>query len=521
MNRREALIELQESSFDILIIGGGATGLGAAVDAAARGYRVALLEGDDFAKGTSSKSTKLAHGGVRYLQNGDISLVIEALRERGLLCQNAPHLVKNLGFVIPSYDWWNSPFYGVGLKIYDLMAGKLGLGPSVLISKEETLQKIPNVNQDGLRGGVLYYDGQFDDARLSISLARTAWTNGAILANYCKVTGLLKEDQTVCGVRVQDTKTGHLFEVRSKVVINCTGVFADDVLKMDRPQAQPTIRPSQGVHIVLDKSFLPGNEAIMVPQTTDGRVLFAVPWHDVVVVGTTDTPLEHRSNDPIPTLPEIDFILENAGRYMAKKPTRSDILSTFAGLRPLAANNDNTSESTKEVSRHHKVMVSPSGLISVLGGKWTTYRKMGEDAIDNAIVVGALPPRKCQTENLPIHGFETTPDWSDPLHVYGSVREKLNKRIRKKGERSLSEKFPLFPAMIRHAVRKEMATTLEDMLARRTRAILFDARECRRIAPEVAHIMAKHLGENDQWISEQIDTFNTISQKYIVEELTN
>ena len=515
MNRTEALEELREAEFDVVVVGGGATGLGAAVDAAARGYKVALLEGGDFAKGTSSKSTKLAHGGVRYLQNGDISLVIEALRERGLLCQNAPHLVKNLGFVIPSYDWWNSPFYGVGLKIYDLMAGKLGLGPSVMISKEETLEKIPNVNTEGLRGGVLYYDGQFDDARLSISLARTAHNQGATLANYTKVTGLIKEDQTVCGVHAQDTRSGETFEVRAKSVINCTGVFADDLLQMDNPEAKRTIRPSQGVHIVLDKSFLPGDEAIMVPQTTDGRVLFAVPWHDVVVVGTTDTPLEHRTNDPISTEEEIQFILDNAGHYMAKKPKRSDILSTFAGLRPLAASNDD-SQSTKEVSRHHKVLVSPSGLISVLGGKWTTYRKMGEDAIDNAIIVGALPPRKCQTENMPIHGYETRPDWSDPLHVYGAERSKLNKRIGKKSEESLSAKFPIYPAMIRLAVRKEMAITLEDMLARRTRAILFDAKEAVRIAPEVAAIMAQHLKEDQAWIDTQIRDFNDFAAPYIL-----
>ena len=515
MNRAASVIELKEEVFDVLIIGGGATGLGAAVDAASRGYKVGLLEGDDFAKGTSSKSTKLAHGGVRYLQNGDISLVIEALRERGLLCQNAPHLVKNLGFVIPSYDWWNSPFYGVGLKIYDLMAGKLGLGPSEMISLEETLKHIPNVNQEGLRGGVLYHDGQFDDARLSISLAQTASKNDAVLCNYSKVIRLLKEDEEITGAQVQDVLSGEVFDVRAKVVINCTGVFADDVLKMDNPEAKATIRPSQGVHIVLDKSFLPGDEAIMVPQTTDGRVLFAVPWHDVVIVGTTDTPLKDRLLDPIAHEDEIQFILDNAGMYMSKKPTKADILSVFAGLRPLAAN-ESVSESTKEVSRHHKVLVSPSGLISVLGGKWTTYRKMGEDAIDNALVVGALPPRKCQTENMPINGYEIAPDWSDPLHVYGSYRKKIRKRIEKDNEQSLSDKFPLFPSMIRWAVKKEMAMTLEDVLARRTRAILFDAKEARKIAPEVARLMAQYLGEDARWITRQVEEFHAFSNPYVV-----
>lgn len=515
MNRAENLALLKEEAFDILIIGGGATGLGAAVDGAARGYKVALVEGADFAKGTSSKSTKLVHGGVRYLQNGDISLVIEALRERGLLCQNAPHLVKNLSFVIPSYDWWNSPFYGVGLKIYDLMAGKLGLGPSEMISLEETLKHIPNVNQEGLRGGVLYHDGQFDDARLSISLAQTASKNDAVLCNYVKVVGLLKEEAEVVGAKVQDALSNDVFEVRAKVIINCTGVFADDILKMDNPEAKATIRPSQGVHIVLDKSFLPGDEAIMVPQTTDGRVLFAVPWHDVVIVGTTDTPLEQRDLDPVAQEDEIKFILDNAGMYMSKKPTKADILSVFAGLRPLAAS-ENGSETTKEVSRHHKVLVSPSGLISVLGGKWTTYRKMGEDAIDNALVVGALPPRKCQTENMPIHGYEVAPDWTDPLHVYGSFRKKIRKRIEKNKEQSLSDKFPLYPSMIRWAVKKEMAMTLEDVLARRTRAILFDAKEARKIAPEVARLMAQYLAKDARWITEELANFHAFSDAYVV-----
>lgn len=514
MNRAEQLQSLREEQFDILVIGGGATGLGTAVDAASRGYRVALLESDDFAKGTSSKSTKLAHGGVRYLQNGDISLVIEALKERGLLCQNAPHLVKNLGFVIPSYDWWNSPFYGVGLKIYDLMAGKLGIGPSKTISKDETLAFIPNVRQEGLRGGVLYYDGQFDDARLAISLAQTAHQHGAVLVNHCRVTGLVNNNELVDGVTWEDALTGEQGTTLAKVVINCTGVFADDILRMDDPTAAPTIRPSQGVHIVLDKRFLPGDRAIMVPHTTDGRVLFAVPWHDVVVVGTTDTPLNERSIDPIATEQEIQFILDNAGMYMAEKPKRSDILSIFAGLRPLAANQEGE-ESTKEVSRHHKILVSPTGLVSVLGGKWTTYRKMGEDAVDHAVVVAALPPRKCQTEHLPIYGFELASNWEDPLHVYGTKRHKLHRRIAKGNEQSISPLFPMYPAMIRWAVRKEMAMTLEDMLARRTRAVLFNAAEARRIAPEVARLMAHYLGEDEQWIEREVSAFEQFSAPYL------
>ena len=390
--------------WDIVVIGGGASGLGIAVDAASRGYETLLLEQADFAKGTSSKSTKLIHGGVRYLAQGDLSLVLEALRERGLLLKNAPHLVGNLKFVIPNYAWWNGPFYTLGMKVYDAMAGNLGLGPSQHISKEEALAAIPNLNADDLLGGVVYHDGQFDDARLAIHLAMTAADHGATLLNYARVTGIQK-DRTgmIRGVHVADRESVDSWSVEAKAVVNATGVFVDDIVRMDTPGADRLVKPSQGVHIVLQKKFLRGDAAIMIPHTDDGRVLFAVPWHDRVIVGTTDTPVEAATLEPHPLESEIGFILETAARYLTQDPTRSDVLSIFAGLRPLAAPN-RPGASTREISRGHKVIVAPSGLITILGGKWTTYRKMAEDVVNKAQMLVGLVNRACRTETLPIHG---------------------------------------------------------------------------------------------------------------------
>ena len=424
MNRKLNLEELDKvDEWDVIIIGGGASGLGVAIDSANRGYKTLLLEKNDFAKGTSSRSTKLVHGGVRYLQNGDISLVIEALKERGIMRINAPHLVRDLSFVIPSYEWWTSPFYGIGLKVYDMMAGKLGLGPSTILNREETLALIPNVSQEGLNGGVIYNDGQFDDARMAISMALTASQEGACLINYINVNGINKENELITGVRIEDQISGKKKNIKSKVVINATGVFSDEIITLDQPNAKPMIRPSQGVHLVIEKSFLNGDHAIMVPQTSDGRVLFAVPWNDYVVLGTTDTPINETLEEPIALDSEIEFILKNAGAYMTKKPTRKDVKSVFAGLRPLAASEKNK-ESTKEISRHHKIIVSTSGLISVLGGKWTTYRKIAEDTVNTLQAVGGLPERQCNTKTLPIFGYETHSDWNDPMHYYGTESKK-------------------------------------------------------------------------------------------------
>ena len=513
MNRSYNLKLLDKTpEWDVVIIGGGASGLGIATDAANRGLKTLLLEKTDFAKGTSSRSTKLVHGGVRYLQNGDVSLVLEALRERGIMRKNAPHLVRDLSFIIPSYDWWSSPFYGLGLKVYDMMAGKLGLGPSTLLNKEETLSLIPNVNKKGLRGGVIYHDGQFDDARMAISLALTAESEGAVMLNYTEVYSFIKENDLIIGLEFKDRINGSKKRVFSKSIVNATGVFSDKLISLDQPRAKQLIRPSQGVHIVLDKSFLNGPQAIMVPHTSDGRVLFAVPWNEYVVVGTTDTPINETLDEPIALDEEIKFIIDNAGMYMSKKPKRSDIKSVFAGLRPLAASEGNK-ETTKEISRHHKITVSTSGLINVLGGKWTTYRKIAEDTVNTVLMVSGLSERKCNTETLPIFGFDPTTNWNDPLHFYGTEAKKVE-AMDLNGNKSLSSKLFITKNQICWAIKNEMAITLEDVLARRTRCLFLDAYETEKIAPKVAEIMAFELKKEKKWVIQELKNFNLILKNY-------
>ncbi len=525
MNRKQMLDNLEamkNQTWDVVVIGGGATGLGSALESATRGYKTLLLEQADFAKGTSSRSTKLVHGGVRYLAQGDIALVLEALHERGLLRQNAPHLVRNQEFIIPNYEWWGGPFYTIGLKVYDMMAGRLGLGPSVHISKKKTLEAIPNLNPEGLKGGVIYYDGQFDDARLAINLAQTFVENGGTALNYAKVTGLTKsKDGLIKGVKFEEVENNQDYDITAKVVINATGVFVDNVLKMDNPDAKNIIRPSQGVHVVLDKEFLQGDAAIMIPKTDDGRVLFVVPWHEKVVVGTTDTPIEEASLEPRALEEEIDFILNTASRYLTKAPTRQDVRSIFAGLRPLAAPQGDDTSSTKEISRSHKLMVSLSGLVTITGGKWTTYRKMGEDTIDKAALVAGLEEKKCVTKNMPIHGYVANFDTEDSLHVYGSDRQALLRLLSENEmwEEKLHPDLPYFKGEVIWAVRQEMARTVEDVLARRLRALLLDAKASLEIAPAVASLMADELEQGEDWQKEQVALYTELANGYWLREI--
>lgn len=522
MNRNQMLNKLKKNNdklWDVLVIGGGATGLGTALDATARGFKTLLLEQSDFAKGTSSRSTKLVHGGVRYLAQGDISLVLEALHERGLLRQNAPHLVRNQKFIIPNYTWWSGPFFTVGMKVYDMMAGKLGLGHSVKISKGETLKAIPNLDEKDLIGGVIYYDGQFDDSRLAINLAQTIIENNGVAINHFKVINLLKdEDGLVCGVVAKDMESDEEIEIKSKSVINATGVFVDDILKMNDPEAKKIIRPSQGVHLILDKSFIDSDAAIMIPKTSDGRVLFAVPWHNKVILGTTDTPLNEHSLEPRALDEEIDFILKTAAKYLKKDPTKKDVLSVFAGLRPLAAPEDDEGKDTKEISRSHKLIVSLSGLVTITGGKWTTYRKMAEDTIDKAILIAGLDFKKCVTKNMPIHGYVKNVDYTDHMYIYGSDRMKLLKMINENHEfgDKLHDDLPFIKAEVLWAVRHEMARTVEDVLARRVRALFLDARASIEMANDVAVIMAKELDFDNQWIKSQIKEYTTLAKSYLL-----
>jgi glycerol-3-phosphate dehydrogenase len=433
-----------------------------------------------------------------------------------VLALNAPHLVHNQSFIVPIYDFWGGPFYGMGLKVYDKLAGKLGIRPSKNLSREETLERIPTLSPEGLRGGVIYYDGQFDDARLAIDLARTAVDQGATVANYVRVSGLVKINRMVAGVEAVDVETGKELRINGRSVVNATGVFGDAVLRMDDPTAEPVISPSQGTHLVLDREFLPGDAAIMVPQTTDGRVLFAVPWHGRVVVGTTDLAVDAPSLEPRPLDEEVDFILTNAARYMSKPPTRSDVLSAFAGLRPLVAAGDG--DETSKLARDHVVMVSDSGLVTVTGGKWTTYRKMAQDAVDQAAMVAGLVVRPCATENLRIHGWLKQVDPSDPLHVYGSDGPQLQKLIddKKKLAAPVHEDLPLTAAQVVWAVRHEMARTVEDVLARRTRCLLLDARASIEAAPAVAKLMAGEMWRGRKWQREQVEAFTGVADGYIL-----
>lgn len=519
MKRNALLHQLvtHENTFDFIVIGGGATGLGIALDAITRGASVALFEQDDFTKGTSSRSTKLVHGGVRYLAQGDVSLVLEALRERGLLRKNASHLVKNQSFLIPCYRWWEGAFYTIGLILYDLMAANLGFGRSFCIGPKRAVKTIPMLRKKGMKAGVIYHDGQFDDSRLAINIAQTAVDAGACVLNYMKVTNLIKQEGKVCGVEVMDMETGEQHVVKSKVVINATGVFADDVLQMDEPGIKPTVRPSQGVHLVLDASFLQSNYAIMIPKTADGRVLFAVPWHDKVVVGTTDTLMKHALLEPVALEQEIDFILNTAGKYLTKPPQRKDVLSVFAGLRPLAAPRSEDKK-TKEISRSHKLIVEKSGLITIIGGKWTTYRKMAQDTIDLAYARMHLKAPECVTETYKIHGCKENPDYNDQLYVYGTDAEEIRSFIASSptlGEK-LHPQYTYSVGEIIWIVRNEMALTLEDVLARRLRILFLDAKAAMEMAPRTARIIAAERQKDQQWIDKQIQSFNDLASSYII-----
>src|SRR6478609_4286088 len=499
--RDNCVAEITKSGtrWDMVVIGGGATGLGIALDAITRGYKTLLIEQSDFAKGTSSRSTKLVHGGVRYLAQGEIKLVREASIERGRLYQNAPHLVKDQTFIIPIYSFFERIKYTIGLKCYDWIAGKRGLGSSTFISRKETIEQLPGINTKNLLGGVLYHDGQFDDARLAINLAQTIWDKGGFAINYMSVKGLLKnEQQMVSGVVAVDLETNKQYNIEAKAVVNATGVFADDILQMDNPGSRKTLCVSQGVHLVLDKKFYPSNDALMIPETSDGRVLFAVPWHDKVVVGTTDTLVEEASLEPHALEKEIAFILETASAYFVHKPQRSDVLSVFAGLRPLAAPQQGD-QKTKEISRGHKIIVSPAKLFTIVGGKWTTYRKMGEDMINRIEKDLHWKQQNTQTENLSIHGSMPGMNWNDPFYFYGGDAAGLKGMMNGNANTWISESLHIHEVQVIWAIKNEMARTLEDVLSRRTRALFLDAKESVRIAMPVARIMAKALDKDEKW----------------------
>lgn len=518
MIRDESLARLRDAAepFDVLIVGGGATGLGAAVDASGRGYRVALVEQADFAAGTSSCSTKLVHGGVRYLRQGNISLVRSALRERALLLKNAPHLASSLRFVIPCYSYWEILYYRFGLGLYDRLSGSLSLGRSRVLTREETIECLPTIETARLCGGVVYYDGQFDDSRLAMTLAQTASEQGACLINYCRCIGLLKEAGRVSGVLLRDLEGGTEFGVRAKAVVNATGIFVDTMRSFEEPSSKSLVSASQGVHLVLPRRFLPGGAALMIPRTEDGRVLFAIPWKDRVVVGTTDTAGVLPTMTPRAQEAEIEFLLTHLGKYLAHAPVESDVLSLFAGLRPLVAQDG---ESTASLSRAHTIMVSKGKLLTVTGGKWTTYRKMAEEVIDTVEKIAGLPHRRCPTENLALHGPIPVSRIADPLlKVYGSDAGRILEiaEYNEEGEELLHRDLPYIKAEVIWHVRYEMARTVEDVLARRTRALVLDAGAAIASAQTVAGIIAKELQRDSGWIEQQVRQFNTYAANWLM-----
>ena len=519
MTRNEMLHrrESHGKCWDIIVVGGGATGVGVAIDAASRGYDTLLLERSDFGKGTSSRSTKLVHGGVRYLEQGNISLVMEALKERGLLRQNAPHLVSDLGFVVPNYDWWEAPFYGLGLKVYNLLSGKYGFGPSKILSKDETLQLLPTIKTDGLRGGVMYYDGQFDDSRLLLNMVTTAFEQGATLLNYTEVTGLRKDEEGfVNGVIALDVESGNEFTAEAKVVVNATGPFTDKLRQQADPSVKPMISPSQGIHLVFDRSFLPGSSAIMVPHTSDGRVMFAIPWHEHTVVGTTDTPIQEATLDPAPFEREVEFILSTASQYLHKPPTRDDVLSVFVGIRPLVKAGDGGN--TAALSRDHTIHIDESGLLNITGGKWTTYRHMAEDCVNHAAMLGKLPEKDCVTKRLNIHGFHSQSSKFGSLAMYGSDAPSIRALMRSDPSlaQPLHPQLPYVAAEVVWAAREEMAQTVEDVLARRIRALFLNSQAAVECAPRVAELLAGELGHNRTWIEEQLSEFNRVAKHFML-----
>ncbi len=522
--RSDQLAELASAQrYDVAVIGGGATGLGVALDAAARGFKVVLFESHDFAKGTSSRATKLVHGGVRYLAQGNISLVREALHERTTLLSNAPHLAQPLPFVMPSYAWWQTPFYGIGLKLYDLLAGKAGLGITEFLSLKRTQELLPNLRTQGLSGGVKYWDGQFDDARLALALAKTAVKKGALLINYCQAERLLYDQGKVCGLEVKDVETGAMFEVAAACVINAAGVWVDTFRQQDgqsthRP-VKPMVAPSQGVHIVVDRDFLPTDHALLVPKTSDGRVLFAVPWLGKVILGTTDTPRNDLAREPLPFAQELEFILSESAKVLIRAPQRRDAKSVWVGLRPLVKPPDEDGDNTKALSREHTILVSKSGLVTVTGGKWTTYRAMAEDVLTHAMAAGILARRNGGvTTHFPLVGAQQTHHkLSDPpgLHLYGSeaamvqtMPGALNELYGSNaGEMQASG---LTEAMVIFAARYEFARTVEDVLARRSRLLFLDAKLALTLAPQVAQILQRETG-----VDVQLQAFERLAQQYL------
>ncbi len=511
MQREDGLRSVgSEKEWDVVVIGGGATGLGAAVEAASRGYRTLLLEAEDFAKGTSSRSTKLVHGGVRYLAQGDLKLVLEALGERGCMLKNAPHLVRKQAFIVPAYSLLELPFYGAGLTAYDLLSRKEGFGRSRILSSQAVKEKIPTVKTTGLRGGILYYDGQFDDARFAVTLLRTLLDLGGVALNYARVTGFVQRNGSIAGVQVTDGESGDSLAIHGRAVINATGVFVDELRQKDEPGTAPILAVSQGTHLVLPQVFLPGDTALMVPKTADGRVLFAIPWHEQVVIGTTDNAVPQSDNEPKALSQERDYLFEHVKKYLSVELTGQKVLSIWSGQRPLVQKAG--AKSTAALSRDHTILLSPSKLITITGGKWTTYRRMGEEVIDRAAELAGLKTAPSRTSNLKLHGWtENLTGVSDWDRMYGSDLPKVQALGL---DQRLHPDLPFRENQVLWGVRQEMARTVEDVLARRLRALFLNARASMEAAPAVARILRQELNKSAEWESLQVSSFQTLAARY-------
>jgi len=493
MNRADVLESLRSSaSWDLIVIGGGATGLGVALDAASRGFRTVLLEARDFAHGTSSRSTKLIHGGVRTLRSGQIGLFRGSLRERQLLRRNAPGLVRDLGFVIPAYAWHERWAYGAGVMFHDLLAGG-ATPPSRILSRHETLTLAPNLEPTGLRGGVAYQDSQFDDASLALALAMTATAAGATVANHMQVVGLLKTHGRVTGAVARNLESGREYELHGRIVINAGGVHGDEVRRLDDPSAKPMLSLRQGAHLVLPAHFLPGNHAVLLPKTRDGRVLFAIPWRGRLLLGTTDTPVTRLDPEPRPLAAEVEYLLEHIARFLSPAPKLTDVLSMYAGLRPLVKSS--SGQLTSRLTRDHVIATSPGGLLTIAGGRWTTYRQMAEDTVDRAAKLAGLSPQPCQTATLSLMAAGRRSGVSDPTRLHPAL--------------------PITAGDVRRAAREEMARTVDDVLSRRTRSVILDARAAIEVAPAVARLLAIELRWNSDWERQSCEDFRAVARGYL------
>lgn len=518
ITRSEALRALASSSanWDLIVLGGGATGLGVAVEAASRGLKTLLVERHDFAKGTSSRSTKLVHGGVRYLAQMNVTLVMDALRERGRMLANAPHLCHDLKFIVPAYDWHSLPYYGFGLKLYDWLSGRLSLGPSEVLGAQTAGQRLPGVVTHGLRGGILYHDGQFDDSRYAVALLRTFDDLGGVALNYVEACGFLEENGRVVGIHAADVETGRMVDVRARAVINATGVFAEQTLRLLGNDRSELLSVSQGTHMVLPASFLPGGHALMVPKTADGRVLFAIPWHGATLVGTTDVGTDRAVLEPRPMAEEKAFLLDHIERYLGRRPRAEEVLSIWSGLRPLVRHGGTA---TSKLSRDHTILVDATGLVTVTGGKWTTYRKMGEDTVDRAAKTAGLAPSSSRTAAMKLHGagpLSATPatEWE---RVYGSDLAAVQALSASAPEldKPIHPRLPFRMREVVWAVREEMARTTEDVLARRTRALFLDARAAIDAAPAVAELVARELGRDASSAQADLAAFLAVAEGYV------